>query len=54
MESFKNFAAFFKISANNVILNFDKNENIGEHSICNFSTNFIGSGKWLRKEAKYC
>jgi len=29
---------------------FDKNENIGEHSICNFSTNFYGGGRKIAKE----
>jgi len=52
---FRNFDIIFKISAKNCnFKKFDKNENIGEHSICNFSINFSGAGKLLRKEAKYC
>jgi len=43
IESFRNFATIFKISANIVISKFDKNENIGNHSICNFSTNLSGN-----------
>jgi len=42
IESFRNFATIFKISAKIVISNFDKNENTGEHSICNFSTYYFG------------
>jgi len=42
IESFRNFGTIFKILAKIVISNFDKNENIGEHSICNFGTNFLG------------
>jgi len=42
IESFQNIATIFKISAKIVISNVDKNQNIGTHSICNFSTNFFG------------
>jgi len=44
MKSFRNLATIFKILAKIVISNFYKNENIGEHSICNFSTKFGGGG----------
>jgi len=31
-----------------------KNQKIGEHILCKFSTNFWGAGKWFKKETKYC
>jgi len=43
IESFRNFATIFQtLSKNFNFKYFDKNENIAEHNICNFSTNLLG------------
>jgi len=56
IEYFKNFTTFKKNLPKMQIQNFCKNEDIGEHSICNFSTNLFGGreiaqrgGEILRK-----
>jgi len=55
IESLQNFAKKFKKFQQKLkFQNIDKSENIGEHSICHFSTNFWGAGKLLKEEAKYC
>jgi len=47
-ENLRQYSKFRKNAQNfakNLIKKVDKNENIGEHSICNFSTNFSGAQK---------
>jgi len=50
IEYFLYFATFSKFRQKWSFQNFDYKKNIGEHGICNFSTNFLGGGKLLRQD----